>query len=113
MTDLVEKSLNTMPGCSKSTMEEASDNLLSTVISATNMMDKFREECPRLTADLKEAIEEAVEMIGDVPGRRVERRRDKRPASIGEGTHVDRVRKNTAPLPLMHAVVIAQGEMQK
>jgi hypothetical protein len=109
MTDLVEKSLDTMLGRAKSTMEEASDNLLS----ATNTMDEFREECQRLTADLKEATEEAVEMIGDVPGRRAEERREKSPAPMGEGTYADRVRRNTAPPPPMHAVVIARGEMQK
>jgi hypothetical protein len=68
-TDLVEKSLDTILGHAKSTMEEASDNLLSAAISATNTMDEFREECQRLTADLKEAMEEAVEVIGEVSGR--------------------------------------------
>ena len=106
MTDLVEKSLDTMLGHAKLTMEEVSDNLLSAAISATNTMDEFREECQRLTADLKEAMEEAVEMIRDVPGRRVDKRREKSPASIGEGTYADRVRRNMAPPP-MHAVVIA------
>jgi transcriptional regulator with AAA-type ATPase domain len=82
MTDLVEKSLDTMLGRAKSTMEEASDNLLS----ATNTMDEFREECQRLTADLKEVTEEAVEVIGEVPGRRAVERRGESPAPVGEGT---------------------------
>jgi hypothetical protein len=69
LTDLVEKSLDTTLGRAKSAMEEATDNLLSAAISATNTMDEFREECQRLTADLKEATEEAAEAIGDVPGR--------------------------------------------
>jgi len=113
MTDLVEKSLDTMLGRAKSTMEEASDNLLSAAISATNTMDEFREECQRLTADLKEATEEAAEMIGEIPGRRADERREKSPAPMGEGTYADRVRRNTAPPPPIHAVVIARGEMQK
>jgi hypothetical protein len=104
MTDLVEKSLDTMLGRAKSTMEEASDNLLSAAISATNTMDEFREECQRLTA---EATEEAVEVIGEVPGRRENERREKSPELVGEGTYADQVRRNMAPLPLMHAVVIA------
>ena len=41
MTDLVEKSLDTMLGHAKSTLEEASDNLSSAAISATNTMDEF------------------------------------------------------------------------
>ena len=69
MTDLVEKSLDTMLGCTKLTMEEASDNLLLAVLSATNTMDEFREECQRPTTDLKEAMEEAAEVIREVPGR--------------------------------------------
>ena len=89
MTDLVEKSLDTMLGRAKSTLEEASDNLSSTAISATNTMDKFREECQRLTAGLKEAMEEAVEMIGEVPGRRADERREKSLALMGEGTYAD------------------------
>ena len=44
MSDLVEKSLDTMLGRTKVTMEEATYNLLSTVISTTNTMDKFQEE---------------------------------------------------------------------
>ena len=107
MTDLVEKSLDTMLGCAKLTMEEASDNLLSATISTTNTMDEFREECQRLTADLKEATEEAVEVIGEVPGRRAVERREESPALVGEGTYADQVRRNMEPLPLMHAVVIA------
>jgi len=69
MTDLVEKSLNAMLGHAKSTMEEASDNLLLAALSATNTMDEFREECQRLTTDLKEATEEAAEVIREAPGR--------------------------------------------
>ena len=69
MTDLVEKLLDTMLGCTKLTMEEASNNLLSAVIFATNMMDEFQEECQRLTADLKGVMEEVVEMIREAPGR--------------------------------------------
>ena len=89
MTDLVEKSLNTMLGCAKSTMEEASDNLLLAALSATNTMDEFREECQRLTTDLKEAMEEAAEVIREVPGRQENERREKSPEPEGEGTYVD------------------------
>jgi hypothetical protein len=107
MTDLVEQLLDTILGRAKLTMEEASDNLLSAAISATNTMDEFREECQRLTADLKEGTEEAAEMIGEIPGRRADERREKSPAPMGEGMYTDRVRRNTAPPLPIHAVVIA------
>jgi hypothetical protein len=51
---MMEKSLNTMLGHTKSTMKEASDNLLSAAISATNTMNEFREECQGITANLKD-----------------------------------------------------------
>jgi hypothetical protein len=113
MTDLVEKSLDTTIENTKSTMEEVLDILLSAAISTTNTMDEFRKECQRLTADLKEVTEEAVEMIGEVPGRWENERREKSPEPVGEGMYADQVRRNMAPLLPMHAVVIAQGEMQK
>jgi len=94
-------------------MEEASDNLLLAVLSTTNTMDKFREEHQRLTTDLKEAMEEAAEAIRKTPGRQENERREKSPEPEGKGTYADRVRRNIAPLPPMHAEAIAQGEMQK
>jgi len=42
-------------------------NLLSAAISATNTMDEFWEECQRLTADLKEAVDGAAETIRETP----------------------------------------------
>jgi len=83
MSDLVEKSLDTTLGHAKVTMEEATDNLLSTALSATNMMDEFWEECQRLTADLKEVTEGAVETITEAPGRQVDERREKREETTG------------------------------
>jgi hypothetical protein len=67
MSDLVEKSLNTVLGSAKLDMEEATCNLRSAAISATNTMEEFREECQRLTADLKEAADGAAEAIGEAP----------------------------------------------
>ena len=83
MTDLVEKSLDTMLGHAKLMMEKVSDNLLSAAVSATNTMAEFWEECQRLTADLKEAMEEVVEVIGEAPGRWVDERQEK-----WEGEHM-------------------------
>ena len=103
MMDLVEKSLDTMLECAKLMMEEVSDNLLS----ATNTIDEFQEECQRLTADLKEAMEEAVEVIGEAPGRQVDERWEKSPEPVGGGTYADQVRRNVASLLLMHAMAIA------
>lgn len=110
MSDLVEKSLNTVLGSAKSDMEEATSNLLSAAISATNTMEEFREECQRLTADLKEAADGVAETIGEAPRGRMNERREKSPGSIEGGTYADRVKKTTPP---MHAVAIARGEMQK
>ena len=67
MSVVVEKSLDTILGNAKLDMEEVTGNLLSAVISATNTMEEFWEECQRLTADLKEAVDGAAETIGETP----------------------------------------------
>jgi len=109
MSNIVEKSLDTILGNAKLDMEEAMGNLLSAVISATNTMDEFWEECQRLTADLKEAVDGAAETIGETPRSQVNKRRENSPEPTGGGTYADQ-RKTT---PLMHATVIERGEMQK
>ncbi|KAF8805088.1 hypothetical protein BYT27DRAFT_7105687, partial [Phlegmacium glaucopus] len=110
MSDLVEKSLNTVLGCAKSDMEEASGNLVAAAISATNTMEEFREECQRLTADLKEAADGAAGAVEEIARERGDERQVKSPGLTGGGTYADQVRK---VLPPMHAVVIARGERQK
>jgi len=107
MTDLVEKSLDTMLGHAESTMEEASNNLLSATISTTNTMDEFWEECQRFTADLKETMEEAVEIIKEAPERQINERREKIPEMLEEGMYTDWMRRNMVLLPPVQAAVIA------
>lgn len=110
MSDLVEKSLNTVLGSVKLDMEEALSNLLSVAISATNTMDKFQEECQRLMADLKQAVDGVAEMIREAPRGQVSKKQEKSSGLAEGGTYTDQVKKT---MPLMHATVIARGEMQK
>ncbi|KAF8800489.1 hypothetical protein BYT27DRAFT_7200088 [Phlegmacium glaucopus] len=110
ITDLVEKTIITVMGSTKSDMEEASEKLLSAATSATNTMDEFREECQRLTADLKEAVEGVAVVAENMSGGRGNERQEKSQGLMGGGTYADQVRK---ALPPMHAVAIVRGELQK
>ena len=107
--DHIEKSLDTVLGHVKTTLEEVSSDLSSAAISATNTMDEFHDECHKLTEELAEAAGAVVETAGAMPILQGTWNKDPVPDG-GLGTYANMARKM---VPLMHADTIARGEMQK
>jgi archaellum component FlaC len=106
--DHIEKSLDTMLGHVKMTLEEVASDLSSAAISATNTMDEFCDECRMLTKELAEAAEAVAETVGAMPI--LQGTWNEGPVPGGGGTYVDMAKKMVPP---MHADTIVRGEMQK